>query len=113
MKESTVVKRIRKLLKKKYPGFWFKTHGGPFQRAGLPDLIGCHKGVFIGIEVKVPGKEDNLSDLQEKTLRLISQAGGIAFMATTPQEVDRYLRKEFTQNENKSKKTPGHHHRTK
>lgn len=95
MLEKTVVKNIMKLLKKDYPGFYFKTHGGPFQMAGLPDILGCHKGRFIGIEVKAPGKEDTLTILQKKVLRLIRNAGGIAFMATTPKQVNKQLKEEF------------------
>jgi Holliday junction resolvase len=95
MLEKTVVKNIVKALDKHFPGFYFKTHGGLFQAIGLPDIIGLHKGRFIGIEVKVPGKEDTLTLKQEQVLRKISMAGGISFMATTPKQVLTNLKEEF------------------
>lgn len=95
MKESTVVKNIKKALDKYFPGFYFKTHGGLFQIAGLPDLIGVHKGRFIGIEVKCPGKENNLTTKQQHIINKINLAGGIAFMATNPLQVIKKLKGEF------------------
>ena len=95
MLEKTVVKNIVKALDKHFPGFYFKTHGGLFQAIGLPDIIGLHKGRFIGIEVKVPGKEDTLTKKQEQVLRKIAMAGGISFMATTPKQVLTNLKGEF------------------
>lgn len=82
MKESTLQKKIKKALQKE-GGFWVKVHGGPYQRVGLPDLIGCYKGKFIGIEVKVPGREDTLTKRQSRILRQIESEGGIAFMSTS------------------------------
>lgn len=84
MTEADLVKRIKNQLEKEYPkSFWFKTHGGPFQMAGLPDLLGALNGWFIGIEVKLPGKEKNLTTKQQAVIRMITKAGGIAFMSTS------------------------------
>lgn len=91
-------------LGKNFPGFYFKTHGGLFQRVGLPDIIGLHQGRFIGIEVKVPGKEETLTKKQEQTLEKIKWAEGIAFMATSSQEVLTKLKEEF-RDERKNKKS--------
>ena len=95
MKEATVVKNIRRALDLHFPGFYFKTHGGPFQLAGLPDIVGLHRGRFIGIEVKCPGKEKNLTDRQQHVIDRITLAGGIAFMATSPNQVLAKLKGEF------------------
>lgn len=100
--ETKIVDKCIALLKKSYPGFYFKSHGGPYQRAGLPDIIGVHKGRFIGVEIKCPGKEDTLTNLQKKTLDRISRAGGVAFMATSPQQLDDLL-KEALNNGRQSK----------
>jgi Holliday junction resolvase len=67
--------------------FWIKLHGGMFQKVGLPDIVGCCKGRFVGIEVKVPGREGTLTALQELTLKKIKKAGGYSMMATTTKEV--------------------------
>lgn len=93
--ETKIVDKCITLLKKHYPGFYFKSHGGPYQRAGLPDIIGVHRGRFIGVEIKCPGKEDTLTDLQKKTLDRISRAGGVALMATSPQQLDHLLKEEL------------------
>ena len=87
MLESTVVKKIRRYLKHDYPNcFEFKSHGGKYQSVGLPDIICCINGKFVGIEVKAPGKENTLTAIQQHTIELIRQAGGIAFMASSPED---------------------------
>lgn len=102
--ETKVVKEIRKALDINYPGFYFKTHGGPFQMAGLPDIIGLHRGVFIGIEVKCPGKEDTLTQKQINVLGKIKSAGGIAFMSTSPEDTLKKLKGEFKDVKRKTKR---------
>jgi Holliday junction resolvase len=73
------VKRLNKL-----PGcFAVKVHGSPFQRSGLPDIIGCLQGEFFGIEMKMPGKEKNLTERQASTIKKIQNAGGTAGVATS------------------------------
>lgn len=65
---------------------WIKTHGGPYARQGTPDLLACIEGYFIGLEVKLPGKEDTLTPLQEETIRTINAEGGFASMVTSVEE---------------------------
>jgi hypothetical protein len=105
MLEKDVVKSIRKALDKHYPGFYFKTHGGPFQRAGLPDIMGVHQGRFIGIEVKRPGKKHNESSIQEYVRNRISLAGGIAFVATSQEEVINKLKEVFANGKSRKKRS--------
>jgi hypothetical protein len=54
---------------------------------GIPDLIACHHGVFIGIECKAPGKKKNVSALQRLQLIGIVRAGGIAMVVSDPIDV--------------------------
>ena len=35
--------------------FFWKEHGGPYGTSGIPDIICCYKGRFLGLEVKLPG----------------------------------------------------------
>lgn len=64
------------------PKCWaFVTHGGPYQKAGIPDIIGAYRGRMFGIELKMPSKYP--SPLQRKTLRDICAAGGVGFAAWT------------------------------
>ena len=93
--ETKVVKSIMKMLDTSFPGVYFKTHGGLYQRIGLPDILGVHRGRFIGIEVKCPGKEDTLTKVQEKTLYIINLYGGVGFMSTSPEDTKSKLRKEM------------------
>jgi len=76
MNETQFLQRIRKFL----PGFFVKIHGGPMQMVGLPDLIGCWHGRFVGIELKVHPRK--LTPFQENTFENIIQAGGIAIILT-------------------------------
>lgn len=96
--EKGVVKSIMNYLDKYYPGFYFKTHGGPYQRAGIPDILGVYKGKFIGIEVKRPSTKGNLSALQKLTLAQIKAAGGIAFscydIPSLKRNLKEYIKKE-------------------
>lgn len=102
--ETKIVKKCMALLTTKFPGFYFKTHGGPYQKAGLPDIVGVYEGRFIGIEIKCPGKEDTLTDLQKKVLDKIKRAGGVAFMATSPQQIEIILQEELKHGKRKSRK---------
>ena len=57
---------------------------GSYQEVGLPDLIICYRGWFIGAEIKQLGEE--LRPMQKVVLREIHQAGGIiAVLETTGQ----------------------------
>lgn len=38
--------------------WYFKVHGGPHQRAGVPDYIGCLAGRFWAVELKHPDDAD-------------------------------------------------------
>ena len=35
--------------------FFWKEHGGPYGVSGVPDIICCYKGRFLGLEAKLPG----------------------------------------------------------
>lgn len=82
--ESALANRIKTEVLGEYPGSWIvKIHGSAFQTAGIPDLVGCIEGRFIGIEVKVPGREDTLTARQEDALRRLRRAGALAFMSSS------------------------------
>ena len=58
--------------------FCFKVHGSEFMMAGLPDIIVCAKGYFIGLETKLPGSRGNVSPRQHYVHSQIDNAGGVA-----------------------------------
>jgi hypothetical protein len=43
---------------------------------GIPDVLCCHEGQFVGLEVKAPGKRNNVSAKQEFQMAAIVAAGG-------------------------------------
>lgn len=102
--EKTVVKKIKDMLEKDFPGFYFKSHGSGYQKTGIPDILGCHKGIFIGIEVKTPKTKNNVSELQKKCIRDINQAGGISFVAWDVEDVRNILTKEIKEYEKRISK---------
>jgi Holliday junction resolvase len=56
--------------------FFPATHG--YGRSGVPDIVACHKGYFIGIECKA-GKGVPTA-LQLRELKLIDEAGGFSMV---------------------------------
>lgn len=77
MLERDVVAAIRKYLASLGGDiFFWKEHGGPYGTSGIPDIICCYKGRFLGLEAKLPGGK--LTELQKRTLYRINAAGGIA-----------------------------------
>lgn len=84
--EKQIVKHIRRKLEEKYPGVWYKIHGGPYQEAGIPDIVGCYKGHFVGFEVKRPEKVDNVSDQQHFQLSRLSKHGASVAVITSAEQ---------------------------
>lgn len=52
--------------------------GGAFTRAGVPDLLVCYNGYFIGVELKA--EKGKASDLQLHNIKEIKKSGGIALV---------------------------------
>ena len=77
MLERDIVAAIKKYLASLGEGvFFWKEHGGPYGTSGVPDIIICYKGRFIGMECKLPG--GRLTELQKRSIDKINRAGGIA-----------------------------------
>ncbi len=85
MKEKDIVTAIKKYLKTVGGCFFWKEHGGMYGTAGIPDLILCYKGRFIGLEVKTD--DGVVTDLQKATIRKINDCGGIAVVVRSVDEV--------------------------
>ena len=85
MLERDITAAIMRYLKTVPGCFAFKEHGGMYGTAGLPDIICCYRGRFIGFEVKTP--DGRLSKLQETTIAKIREAKGEAFKVTSVEEV--------------------------
>lgn len=59
--------------------FAFKIHGGPMMVAGLPDIIVCMDGRFIGLETKNPDGGDP-SPIQNFIHGKIRASGGEVYV---------------------------------
>ena len=89
MTERDIVAAILRHLKARPRCFAWKTHGGMYGTAGIPDIIACIDGRFYAFEVKLPG--GRLTRLQDVTLNKIKAAGGVAVMVTSVDEVKQAL----------------------
>lgn len=92
-KETALQKRIQEAVKRKYKSKAWKVkyHGDETARGGVPDLLFCIKGLFIAIEVKLPGKKPD--KLQKEEIADIILAGGEATYCTTVPEALQFIRK--------------------
>ena len=74
-RRKIIENKVKKWLKEN--NIWyFKVWGGLFQKAGIPDIVGCCNGRFIGLEIKAStGKP---SKLQLYVIDKIKSAGGYA-----------------------------------
>ena len=75
--EAKVKKKVVEQLKK-LGAYYFSPVTGGYGKSGVPDIVGCHGSKVFGIECKA-GK-NKPTPLQEKNLRDITTAGGIAIV---------------------------------
>lgn len=73
--EKKVKDKVTKLLKAMNCYYFYPVTGG-YGSSGVPDIIACYHGKFVGIECKA-GK-GKTTKLQDKNLRDIIAAGGTA-----------------------------------
>lgn len=85
MKESDITKAILRYLKKVPECFCWKEHGGMYGTAGIPDVICCYKGHFVGFEVKTDKGQP--TELQKATIEKIQNSGGTAVVVRSVDEV--------------------------
>lgn len=89
MREKSFENQVKKFLKEQ--GCWvLKTWSNGIQREGIPDLLVCWKGYFLGIELKA--ENGRVSELQQWNIDQIVQAGGIG-MVLYPEDFEAF--KEF------------------
>lgn len=85
MLEKDIVAAIKRYLKTVEGCFFWKEHGGMYGTAGIPDIICCYRGRFIGLEVKTDTGQP--TQLQLVTMRKIREAEGIAMVVRSVDEV--------------------------
>lgn len=83
-KEKEITRSIRNYLR--VMGiFHFKVHQGLGSAPGISDILGCHKGRMLAIEVKT--ERGRVSEVQERFLERINAEGGLAFVARSVDDV--------------------------
>ena len=85
MLEKDITNAIMRYLKTVPGCFAWKEHGGMYGTSGLPDIICCLNGKFVGLEVKTP--DGKVTKLQEVTLAKIQAAGGMGVVVRSVDEV--------------------------
>lgn len=71
--EKNFENRVKKFLESQ--GCWFvKFFANAYTKSGVPDLLVCCNGYFIGVEIKAPNGKP--SELQKRNIRKINESGG-------------------------------------
>lgn len=75
--EKAFENKVKSFLKKE--NCWFvKTWSNGVQRSGIPDILVCCNGYFVGVEVKASNGKP--SELQLWNLKKIEESGGYAVL---------------------------------
>lgn len=87
--EARFQRSVEAFLRKR--GHWFVKYwaGNKFTKSGVPDILSCVDGAFVGIELKAP--KGSPSDIQLITLRSIDRAGGYSILLF-PRDWDTFVR---------------------
>ena len=88
MREKSIETKIKSYLKSK-GAYYVKYFGNKFSQVGVPDILACYKGRFIGIEVK--NEKGKTSPLQDINLQQIKEAGGISIIARSVEDVQHVI----------------------
>lgn len=88
MREKNIENKIKAYLKS-IGAYYVKYFGNQFSQVGVPDILCCYKGRFIGIEVK--NERGKTSPLQDVNIQQIKDAGGLAIVARTVDEVKQLI----------------------
>lgn len=89
MREANLQKKVIRYLRDQ-GDYVFKVVGSPMQQRGTADLLVCHRGLFVALELKAPGGVE--SGPQKRECRLVREALGIAELVKDLSEVDSILR---------------------
>lgn len=76
--EKTFENKVKKFLESQNAWFIKYWAGAQYTKSGVPDILACVNGFFVGIEVKA--QNGVVSELQLHNIRQINAAGGFAFV---------------------------------
>ena len=86
--EKTFENKVKKFLDSQ--GAWYvKFFANSFTKSGIPDILACVNGYFVGVEVKA--QNGTPSELQLYNVKKIREAGGFA-MVLYPSGFEKFKR---------------------
>lgn len=88
MKESTFQRKAIAYLRSA-GSYVFNVPGTGMEQKGTPDLLVCHRGLFIAAELKVPGEKP--TKLQQYELEKVRTAGGTAAVIESMEALEALL----------------------
>jgi Holliday junction resolvase len=77
VKEKWVKQQVVKLLKERGVYYFFPV-AGPYQSLGVPDIVACVRGRFVGIECKAGNNRP--TEIQLRNLEAIRDNEGVAMV---------------------------------
>lgn len=83
------IKREVKRWLESHGAYWCMVQGGAFSKPGDPDIVACVKGRFVAVEAK--SSSGRRSEAQEICARRVAEAGGLAVLARSAEDVERAL----------------------
>jgi hypothetical protein len=84
--EGKVKKKCKEYLKEIGAWYYMPVSNG-MGRVGCPDILVCHKGLFMAFETKAPGKIKNVTANQEREIHDIQCAYGLALVVDDVEQV--------------------------
>lgn len=85
-RESRLSHKIVVALNRLEETWAFKVHASEFTPAGVPDILCCHRGRFVGFETKLPESRGNVSPRQQYVHSLIRDARGVVYVVCSVKE---------------------------
>lgn len=79
MKEKEFQKKVKREINDR-GGWSVKFFANAYTQAGVPDILACYKGHFLGIETKKSAKGYGATELQKYNIEEIKSAGGIGLI---------------------------------
>lgn len=88
--EAKVKKKVVDVIKKHKAYYFYPVTGG-FGRSGIPDIIVCHRGRFVGIECKAGSNKPTPLQLAELNKIMLAEGHALVINETNIDVVDETL----------------------
>ncbi len=79
MNEKQLENKIKNYLKEN-DHYYVKVHGNGVGKVGVPDIIACVYGLFVGLEIKAPNGKGKVTKLQQYNLDKIKESKGVGLV---------------------------------